>query len=277
MIANLKVQWQQETIVDFSALQEHSDSSQDRVVMVLLQLQQRIIMKGPIENMRPPPLFWDPNAAPAQNAPHMARQITDAPHATAVLQSRGYTQDSPSSQYHNAQVSSPQMPSNGSLPPLPAYKEPLSPTRGTTFSCNTEEKLKPTKRTSLFGRKRKDPVACIAQVEHVAKSYSDAPFVPQYLLPAIHGNQTPNGQGTPPPSIPRASTATSTSAETISDTCPRVESLSTRDGSPHVEADQAEYNPWLLRTMIISCLTPIRMPNQSRAQLHPVPPRTPVL
>lgn len=57
MIANLKIQWQQDTYVDFMALQDASDASQDKAILVLMQLQQRIITSGPIENLKPPPLF----------------------------------------------------------------------------------------------------------------------------------------------------------------------------------------------------------------------------
>lgn len=57
VISNLKVQWQEDTNVDFTTLQDVSDSSQDRAILVLMQLQQRIITSGPIDNLRPPPLF----------------------------------------------------------------------------------------------------------------------------------------------------------------------------------------------------------------------------
>lgn len=60
VISNLKIQWQQDTFVDFDALQDVSDSSQDRAVLVLMQLQQRIITAGPIEGLMPPPLFSSP-------------------------------------------------------------------------------------------------------------------------------------------------------------------------------------------------------------------------
>lgn len=57
VISNLKVQWQEDGNVDFTTLQDVSDSSQDRAILVLMQLQQRIITSGPIDNLRPPPLF----------------------------------------------------------------------------------------------------------------------------------------------------------------------------------------------------------------------------
>ena len=51
------MQWQQDINVDFAALQDVSDASQDRAILVLMQLQQRIITTAPIEDLRPPPLF----------------------------------------------------------------------------------------------------------------------------------------------------------------------------------------------------------------------------
>ncbi|KAL8694640.1 MAG: hypothetical protein Q9218_000735 [Villophora microphyllina] len=242
MIANLKIQWQQETISDFSALQEVSDNSQDRVVMVLLQLQQRIIMKGPIEIMKPPPLFWDPNAAPVQQDPYTTRQITDAPHATAIMQSQQYSPGSPSQLYYNNQVPTSQATTNGQIPPPPAYKEPQSPSRTTTFHSTTDERPKVSMRSSFFGRKRKDPITPTVPVEQVARSFTDAQVVPQHLLPAIRGSLNSNGQdtqNTTHPPMNRMSTATSMSAGSIYS---RVESISTTGGSP--EPDQPDYNPW---------------------------------
>ncbi|KAL8792821.1 MAG: hypothetical protein Q9195_004550 [Heterodermia aff. obscurata] len=76
VIANLKIQWQQDTYVDFSALQDVSDSSQDKAILVLMQLQQRIITSGPIENLRPPPLFASPRSLEEKPPIPQARQIS---------------------------------------------------------------------------------------------------------------------------------------------------------------------------------------------------------
>ena len=56
VIANLEAQETQDGFIELAALQDVSDSSQDRCVLVLMQLQQRIITSGPIENVTPPPL-----------------------------------------------------------------------------------------------------------------------------------------------------------------------------------------------------------------------------
>ena len=48
---NLKAQWEQDTFVDFIAMQDVCDSSQDRAILILMQLQQRTITLGPIETL----------------------------------------------------------------------------------------------------------------------------------------------------------------------------------------------------------------------------------
>ena len=56
VIASLKLNLNQDTYVDFAALQDVSDSSQDRCILILMQLQQRLVTSGPIQNLAPPPL-----------------------------------------------------------------------------------------------------------------------------------------------------------------------------------------------------------------------------
>ena len=53
VITNLKIAWQQDAFVDFHNLQDVSDLSQDRAVMALLQLQQRILTQAPINELTP--------------------------------------------------------------------------------------------------------------------------------------------------------------------------------------------------------------------------------
>ena len=55
VITNLKTHWEQDTFVDFAALQDVSGSSQGRAMLILMQLQQRIVMSAPIQNSAPPP------------------------------------------------------------------------------------------------------------------------------------------------------------------------------------------------------------------------------
>ncbi len=75
VISNLKVQWQEDANVDFTALQDVSDSSQDKAILVLMQLQQRIITSGPIDNLRPPPLFAKPGL-PKERSPMLQSRRT---------------------------------------------------------------------------------------------------------------------------------------------------------------------------------------------------------
>ncbi|KAI4108425.1 MAG: hypothetical protein L6R37_001029 [Teloschistes peruensis] len=244
MIANLKIQWQQETIQDFSSLQEVSDNSQDRVVMVLLQLQQRIIMKGPFEIMKPPPLFWDSNAAASHQDPYMAHHITDAPHTNAATQPQRYLHDSPGPRYYNGRLLSPQTSANGQVSPPSIQNESQFASRTTNSEINADEKPKGLMKSSFFGRRRKDPVAPAVPAEQVARSFPEAQVVSQHLIPAIHENLNPNNHNTQNvahPSTQRMSTATSASAGSIHS---GVESISTAGGSPNLEPDQPEYNPW---------------------------------
>lgn len=97
VIANLKIQWQQDTHVDFTALQDVSDSSQDKAILVLMQLQQRIITSGPIENLRPPPLFASPRSLEETPPVPQARRIIRR-HEPYDVHPNGYPPIEPSTQ-----------------------------------------------------------------------------------------------------------------------------------------------------------------------------------
>ena len=77
VVANLKAQWEQDRAVDFIALQDICDSSQDRAILILMQLQQRTITMGPVET-----LPWSPLgtvgrlSSPPQNAAQPSGQNT---------------------------------------------------------------------------------------------------------------------------------------------------------------------------------------------------------
>lgn len=79
VIANLKVQWQQDVYVDFGALQDVSDATQDQAVLVLLQLQQRIITAAPIKSLKPAPLFSNPDPLGMRNLAHTLPHISATP------------------------------------------------------------------------------------------------------------------------------------------------------------------------------------------------------
>ena len=80
VISNLKIQWQQDTFVDFNVLQDVSDESQDRAILVLMQLQQRIITSAPIEELEPPFLVSSPkplnNHTPQRPLPQITSPST---------------------------------------------------------------------------------------------------------------------------------------------------------------------------------------------------------
>ncbi|KAF6233706.1 hypothetical protein HO173_007918 [Letharia columbiana] len=79
VFANLKAQLEQDTFVDFIALQDICDSSQDRAILVLMQLQQRTISLGPIETLPLNPLSKIGRlSSPPQNAAQPSRQNTSS-------------------------------------------------------------------------------------------------------------------------------------------------------------------------------------------------------
>ena len=73
VISSLKDHWRQGTSIDFITLQDVVDSSQDRAILALMQLQQRVITLGPIEHTIPPPL----NVACIINGAGNAHQETE--------------------------------------------------------------------------------------------------------------------------------------------------------------------------------------------------------
>lgn len=84
VIANLKRQWEQDTCVDFTALQDICDSIQDRAILVLMQLQQRTITLCPADPLPSSSistvgrLYSPPPSAP-QPSPHDISPVTVSP------------------------------------------------------------------------------------------------------------------------------------------------------------------------------------------------------
>ncbi len=56
VIVNLKAHWQQGASIDFTALKDVADSSQNQAILALMQLQQCMITLGPFENIAVVPL-----------------------------------------------------------------------------------------------------------------------------------------------------------------------------------------------------------------------------
>ncbi|KAL9130233.1 MAG: hypothetical protein Q9217_001526 [Psora testacea] len=81
VISTLKLHWQQDTFVDFTALQDVSDSSQDQCIVVLMQLQQRIVTSSRIDNLRLPSLNA-PNVYDLHTLPTVSSNLVYTP-ATA--------------------------------------------------------------------------------------------------------------------------------------------------------------------------------------------------
>ncbi|KAL8811318.1 MAG: hypothetical protein Q9200_001901 [Gallowayella weberi] len=273
MIVDLKIQSYQETIADFSALQDVADSSQDQVVMALLQLQQRVIMAGSIGATKPLPLARNSSPLSAQSQEHTSTQNVDAPDLTASTQPNQYFKYQPSLQCNDNLVSSSHIPlrgacgsqpgsekdtkaisqvspiPNGDFPPPPAplahhNTQPRPPPPDTTFSSGPEEKTSSKGKTNIFGslgRHRKTS-ATQYPLESVSRT-SSTPIVPQYLLPAIRGDQIPSGTSPQQP-FHRTSTTASISTQNTSETPLIVESTSSRNGSSPIRNDQAEYNSW---------------------------------
>ena len=102
VIANLRRQWEQDTLVNFISLHDKCDLIQDRAILVLMQLQQRTITLGPIDalpfepfsTVGPPPspqkatrsLQRDispvgacPSKAPANDNSHDVRKLSVLP------------------------------------------------------------------------------------------------------------------------------------------------------------------------------------------------------
>ncbi|KAL8715022.1 MAG: hypothetical protein Q9220_000979 [cf. Caloplaca sp. 1 TL-2023] len=242
MIANLKIQWHQETICDFSALQDVSDSSQDRVVMVLLQLQQRIIMAGPVDRMNPPSGFWDPNAVSGIKESQTAFSITHSPTVQAPTPPNGYSQGPVVSRHPQGSTHSPPIPSYGMLPQPPS---PPASSNSIFLAHNrsqSDEKPKATTRKGFFGKMRKEPVAPSEPIPKL----SDAVLVPQYMLPTIQGGQMSGNGNTRQASSNRASLTPSITSEYTDERRLTIGSNSTspRDGSSFADVDSSEFNPW---------------------------------
>lgn len=256
MIVDLKIQSYQETISDFSALQDVSDSSQDRVVLVLLQLQQRVIMAGPIEHMNCLPSFWDPNASSAKHQHHATTHNVNGPAATASMQFNADSRETPAQLRSNNIRTSSENPTKDVFGPQPDTRErnemtsrlqgpfvehflppsthraPSPPTRGNGSSSGPTEKTNPKPRTSIFGnlgRNRKDP--------------ANSSAVPQPPNHAVERNLDASGVSTQRPSNLRASTAASISTQDASENRSQTDSSSTGDNMSILGEHQSEYSP----------------------------------
>ncbi len=204
LISNLKVQWQQDTFPDISTLQDVSDESQNQAILILMQLQQRIITAGPIENLKPSPLFSYPESSNGYPQPLPVHQITNSPPASPTT-------------------------SNGSPPPPPAYKTwstlPPSPTaiKSSPVSVSSIPEKEPGRFGAIFRRR--------SRIEPVAKA-PDTSVVARYLQPAPADHHAQSG-----------ATLRDFPDKEFSDTVSTVGSIGTGKSSI-VEPDDPQYNPW---------------------------------
>lgn len=204
LISNLKVQWQQDTFLDVSTLQDVSDESQNQAILILMQLQQRMITAGPIENLRPSPLFSYPGSSSGYPQPLPVHQITNSPPASPTT-------------------------SNGSPPPPPAYRTwstlPPSPTaiKSSPVSVSAISEKEAGRFGAIFRRRSK--------IEPVAKA-PEASVVARYLQPAPADYHAQND-----------ATLRDFPDKEFSDTVSTVGSIGTEKSSI-IEPDDPQYNPW---------------------------------
>ena len=198
MIANLKAHYDEQTVADFTALQDVCDSSQDRASLVLMQLQQRMITSGSFNNIYPPPL--DPDNA--------LNRISTIPTAKKDIASSSLRRKSVTASGVEIEVTSEfsRSPSPSSAPHAPA--ERLSPSQlpprlesslsrtsmgsydtATTKNISYKPMATTVSKTGLFGIVRR------TKVEPVI-SPPENPLVDEYLADALEENAQRVLQGT---------------------------------------------------------------------------------
>ncbi|KAL9632350.1 MAG: hypothetical protein Q9204_003833 [Flavoplaca sp. TL-2023a] len=269
MILDLKAQSYQESISDFSALRHVSDSIQDRVVLLLLQLQQRVIRASPIEPVNSLSSSWDPHAPADQKQNDTTIRNVKAPPATVSVQFNAHYRELPAlppnnnlrnsletltheivrslpehqecsnmkSSYHDAPIKP--------LPPLPAPKTPSPPMRAAEPGLSDgPTKINNSKsRRSIFGSlgiSRKDPLTSSSDITRNPES-SVLPPCSKYATQGNLGRVDARIQG---PSDHRANTAASISTQDTLERRSQTGSSSTGDSASISGDHPAECTPW---------------------------------
>jgi len=191
VIVKLKAHHEQEIDVDFAALQDVCDASQDRAILALMQLQQRMITSGALENVTPPPL----NPANALNR----TSVPSTAHRTSNSASKIPDSMIGSPDLIDSAVRSSRRPISLSSPPLtpletpfradPSHRPESSLSRTSIESYNAAkrnaEAYKPmattVTKTGFFGIVRRTKVEPIT-------SPPDNPLVDEYLADALEVN-----------------------------------------------------------------------------------------
>ena len=239
IISNLRIQWQQETMFDFSPLQDASDSSQDQVVLVLLQLQQRILVSKTIENMNPPSVFPTPPRSIAHPQILGNPQTIGTP-TIPQWSPNGSPQSTPGPYGFNnvAELSPSSMISAIRYPD--ASPNLTSTSKRSSSGMSAEEKPKATTRRSLFGSNRKKSIEPPAP----ERGQTGFPMISGHTLPATEENQFPwrtDGQLSPADSF---SKSRDKSLNGTSNRHSTVNSINTLESSSIHNADNPGFNPW---------------------------------
>ncbi|KAI4245697.1 MAG: hypothetical protein L6R42_010113 [Xanthoria sp. 1 TBL-2021] len=207
------------------------------------------------------PSFWDPNASSAKYEHHATTHNVNGPTATASMQSKADSRETPallrsnnirtSSENPTTDVSRPQPGGQACNVMNPRYQgpsvetsllpsahgAPSRPTRLNGFRSGPTGKTNPKPRTSIFGnlgRNRKDPGDTTRSPNSSA--------LPQPPNP-IQSNLDAGGVSTQRPSNPRASTAASISTQDASEPHSQTDPSSTGDNMSILGEHQSEYSP----------------------------------
>lgn len=226
VISNLKIQWQEDTFVDFNALQDVSDSTQDQAIQVLMQLQQRIITSAPIEDLKPPPLFSSSISESNHLSPH--------PNSQAPLSNR--PPQRPTWQV-TAPPATPPDSSNVPFPTSPKHQPSNPPSQFTITGAGTEKKGHFSTVTN-FGFFSRQPKA-----KHAQKEATNDLIAPHIVKPPIQRQQRSSGYDS---GAPRDLNFRQRPSVEVPDPSHRPNSISTTS-SGAFEPETPDFNPWAIQ------------------------------
>ncbi|MCJ1470871.1 hypothetical protein MMC07_009518 [Pseudocyphellaria aurata] len=227
VISNLKIQWQQDTFVDFNALQDVSDASQDRAIMVLMQLQQRIITSAPIEDLKPPPLFSLPVPLNKQLPPQLNYPVPLSNHPPSH----------PTYQLTVPPISSASDSLNFPFPTSQSHQPSTPPSQSAATSAGTEKKGHFSTVPS-FGFFSRQPKA-----KHAPKHSMNESMETRSQPPPIKSDQRASRYE---PSALNDLNFRQRPAVEVSDPSRRLNSISTTS-SGVFEPETPDFNPWIIQ------------------------------
>ena len=235
VISNLKIAWQHDTTVDFVPLQDVSDDSQDRAILCLMQLHQRLLVAAPIKEIAY-------TSQPPQKVPH---GFIEAPSRHESWASQPSMQRPSRASTASAEILNGGTGGIGSIfQPRLEYRTTQYPVEGFSRTSTAPVEVDNRKRSffgSVFGKQRTIPE--IPPNQAVDIPYGATRIVPPVIPSAIPPkDELPNGasnaglgfspsqQEAPPQRIPS-----------------RVSSVSTVSSSlPDAERQETDpfYDPW---------------------------------